>query len=413
MTSSAACSSSGGSSPGSRSASIVLPAPGGPVRNRWCPPAAATSTARRPAACPTTSPRSGAGGAVGQRARAVPGERARGRRRCADQLGQRRRRRSTSMPGRPAPPRRRWPPARRPAGARPAPRRAPRAARRGSARTRPSSPSSPSSTSRSTGRAARRPAAARTAAASARSKPLPCFGIDAGDRPMVIRRCGQRAAGVDHGGPDPVDRLADDGVGQPDQRPPRAARSPCRPRPRPSRPATPTRPTDQVRASGHENAAAQVRHQRAGRPGGTSTPTTSKRSSGACSSCAASQRCASSAQPALLGRRHRLDRVAEAGARAGSSPRRRRARRRRGRRCRARPRGSASCGRAPAGRRRSGRRRRCARRAGRARVVDTDTVRSRRPADRPRSCGQAGQPVDEPFRSAGAGVSGDGASSSH
>ena len=52
VTSSAACSSSGGSSPGSRSASIVLPAPGGPVRNRWCPPAAATSTARRPAAWP-------------------------------------------------------------------------------------------------------------------------------------------------------------------------------------------------------------------------------------------------------------------------------------------------------------------------------------------------------------------------
>ena len=33
-----------GSSPGSRSASIVLPAPGGPVISRWCPPAAATSS---------------------------------------------------------------------------------------------------------------------------------------------------------------------------------------------------------------------------------------------------------------------------------------------------------------------------------------------------------------------------------
>jgi hypothetical protein len=34
VTSSAACSSSGGSRPGRRSASMVLPAPGGPVRNR-------------------------------------------------------------------------------------------------------------------------------------------------------------------------------------------------------------------------------------------------------------------------------------------------------------------------------------------------------------------------------------------
>ena len=39
--------SSAGSRPGSRRASIVLPAPGGPTSSRWCPPAAATSTARR------------------------------------------------------------------------------------------------------------------------------------------------------------------------------------------------------------------------------------------------------------------------------------------------------------------------------------------------------------------------------
>ena len=46
-TSSAASSSRSGSNPGSRSASIVFPAPGGPDRNRWCPPAADTSSARR------------------------------------------------------------------------------------------------------------------------------------------------------------------------------------------------------------------------------------------------------------------------------------------------------------------------------------------------------------------------------
>ena len=37
--------SSGGSRPGSRAASIVLPAPGGPIMSRWCPPAAASSSA--------------------------------------------------------------------------------------------------------------------------------------------------------------------------------------------------------------------------------------------------------------------------------------------------------------------------------------------------------------------------------
>ena len=38
---------SGGSRPGSRCASMVLPTPGGPVSMRWCAPAAATSTAKR------------------------------------------------------------------------------------------------------------------------------------------------------------------------------------------------------------------------------------------------------------------------------------------------------------------------------------------------------------------------------
>ena len=41
----ASASASAGSSPGRRAASIVLPAPGGPRSSRWCPPAAATSSA--------------------------------------------------------------------------------------------------------------------------------------------------------------------------------------------------------------------------------------------------------------------------------------------------------------------------------------------------------------------------------
>jgi hypothetical protein len=51
VTSSAASRSSAGSSPGIRSASMVLPLPGGPSSSAWCPPAAATSTAVRPNDC--------------------------------------------------------------------------------------------------------------------------------------------------------------------------------------------------------------------------------------------------------------------------------------------------------------------------------------------------------------------------
>ena len=47
VTSSASAADSGGSSPGSRVASIVFPAPGGPTMATWCPPAAASSNASR------------------------------------------------------------------------------------------------------------------------------------------------------------------------------------------------------------------------------------------------------------------------------------------------------------------------------------------------------------------------------
>ena len=49
----------GGRTVTSRSASIVLPTPGGPAMRRWCPPVAASSMARRASGCPTTSARSG------------------------------------------------------------------------------------------------------------------------------------------------------------------------------------------------------------------------------------------------------------------------------------------------------------------------------------------------------------------
>ena len=55
VTSMAASSSSGGRMLGSRSASMVFPDPGGPVKSRWCPPAAAISRANLPWACPATS----------------------------------------------------------------------------------------------------------------------------------------------------------------------------------------------------------------------------------------------------------------------------------------------------------------------------------------------------------------------
>ncbi len=56
--------SSGGRSPGSRRASIVLPVPGGPASSRLCRPAAAISSARRARSWPRTSPRSGCGTAM-------------------------------------------------------------------------------------------------------------------------------------------------------------------------------------------------------------------------------------------------------------------------------------------------------------------------------------------------------------
>ncbi|KAG0764387.1 hypothetical protein G6F22_018233 [Rhizopus arrhizus] len=61
---SASVSSVSGNRLGRREANSVLPQPGLPISNRWCPPAAATSNARRACACPRTSARSGSGNGV-------------------------------------------------------------------------------------------------------------------------------------------------------------------------------------------------------------------------------------------------------------------------------------------------------------------------------------------------------------
>ena len=52
------CGRASGSSPGRRLASMVLPAPGGPIMSRWWPPAAAISRALRTTGWPRTSARS-------------------------------------------------------------------------------------------------------------------------------------------------------------------------------------------------------------------------------------------------------------------------------------------------------------------------------------------------------------------
>ena len=59
LTSSISEGSSGGRIEGSRRASIDLPAPGGPIIRRLCPPAAATSSARLAVSWPLMSFKSG------------------------------------------------------------------------------------------------------------------------------------------------------------------------------------------------------------------------------------------------------------------------------------------------------------------------------------------------------------------
>ena len=84
VTSIAASSSRSGSRPGSRSASIVLPDPGGPTMSRRCPPRGGDLQGQAPSACPATSARSGAARVRGgsDAVRAPGGPRRDGARRC-------------------------------------------------------------------------------------------------------------------------------------------------------------------------------------------------------------------------------------------------------------------------------------------------------------------------------------------
>src|SRR5918996_344806 len=71
VTSSASSNVGGGRMPGSRRASMVFPAPGGPIISRLWPPAAAISSARLASAWPRTSARSRASGGSGGRLRSA------------------------------------------------------------------------------------------------------------------------------------------------------------------------------------------------------------------------------------------------------------------------------------------------------------------------------------------------------
>ncbi len=191
---------------GCRSASMVLPAPGGPSRHRWWPPAAQISAARRAAGL---AEHVGQVGRPARPCRRLAGRRAAGSAPPVDHF----------HPGPPAPPAA-GPPRSQPskprsvaalshpdaghqgglggvgrghghpaesAGPRPRP---PRAARRGPGGAGRPGPSSPRNATPSMDAAGTTPAALRMATAMPTSKPLPRLGRLAGDRPTVIRRCG-------------------------------------------------------------------------------------------------------------------------------------------------------------------------------------------------------------------------------
>ncbi len=166
---------------------MVLPAPGGPSRNTWCPPAAAASIAPTASSLPMTSARSlssspslaragcrmGSSGAgwnsppcqiAASSNDVTPTTRTPGTRDASSTLpvGTM----TVSYPARTS---------ERTAGRMP-----------GMGRNRPSSPSSPRCTTRSIDSALIEPAAASAATAIPRSNPDPCFGRDAGERLMVI-----------------------------------------------------------------------------------------------------------------------------------------------------------------------------------------------------------------------------------
>ena len=186
VTSSAASSVSGGSSPGRRRASIVLPVPGGPAKSRLWPPAAATSSARRARSCPRTSARSGPDGG-GRPFRAGTGSGSCSPRRYATASAKCHTGTGST-------------PARAASGAERAAqmilgmfaRRAPSATAKtpGTGRTRPSSASSPCTAWRSSSSSGTCPEAARIASAIARSNDEPSLRSAAGARLTVMRARG-------------------------------------------------------------------------------------------------------------------------------------------------------------------------------------------------------------------------------
>ncbi len=179
-TSSASPSSRGGRMPGRHRASIVLPAPGGPVSKMWCPPAAAISSARLasdwPRSAARSGPRCGGGdGRLGRRPTSTPWSTATASARSATVV--------TSAPDAQASPvpsasRHRLP-------VRAATSAAPRPPTTG--RMWPSSASSPNATT-STSAARTVPLAARSPRAMGRSYADPPLGRSAGDRFTVIER---------------------------------------------------------------------------------------------------------------------------------------------------------------------------------------------------------------------------------
>ena len=192
MTSSASSTSRGGKIVGSRRASIVLPTPGGPTSNKWCPPAAAVASAIRALGRPRTSERSsgsstsngdsawgGTSGGSGhgtspfRHACTSPSERAT----------------RTSTPGMSAASAAlsagtitRFTPAHRSAST--------SDTVPGTGRTRPSSPSSPRTATSSSTPEGRPPSAHTSAIATANSSPEPDLRTDAGARFTVTRFIG-------------------------------------------------------------------------------------------------------------------------------------------------------------------------------------------------------------------------------
>lgn len=194
---------------------MVLPAPGGPENSRWCPPAAATSRAWRGRGCPATSARSGrcpsprAAAGASPVPSPVPGiispaSMASGRPCPSTGSSGTGSSHSTAMSWRRLRTPRTETPGTRAASpavcsgtttcsypASAAARTAGSTPRTG--RTRPSRPSSPIITTSAIMAGSIRSAAPRTAHATARSKPEPLFGTEAGESPTVSFFCGHSA----------------------------------------------------------------------------------------------------------------------------------------------------------------------------------------------------------------------------